>query len=201
MEMEFFVPPDEAAALVRVLAAGALGLVHAAGHPARPPAPARARRGRALALLLGHQRRRVPVPDRLAGARGHRQPRRLRPDPARASTPAQRLEWKDPQTRRELRPARDRAGRRRRARGAGVHVRRLRRGRDRRRAAHRAAAASALAPVKVAVLPLLSATGIPRRRARGLRAAARAAWRPSTTRAARSAGATAARTRSARRTR
>ena len=31
----------------------------------------------------GTERRRVPVPDRLVGARGHRQPRRLRPDPAR----------------------------------------------------------------------------------------------------------------------
>ena len=34
-------------------------------------------------LLERHQRRRVPVPDRLAGARGDRQPRRLRPHPAR----------------------------------------------------------------------------------------------------------------------
>ena len=56
--------------------------------PARePPAQARARRGRALALLERDDRPRVPLPDRLVGARGHRQPRRLRPDAAHASTP------------------------------------------------------------------------------------------------------------------
>ncbi len=80
-------PARRGAALVRVLAPGALGLVHAAGDPARPPAAARARPRRALALLLGHQRRRVPVPDRLAGARGHRQPRRLRPHRSTPTTP------------------------------------------------------------------------------------------------------------------
>ena len=65
MEMEFFVPPAEAAAVVRALARRARALVRGARHPPRPPAPARARRRRALALLLGHQRRRVPLPDRL----------------------------------------------------------------------------------------------------------------------------------------
>ena len=35
-----------------------------------------------------HERRRVPVPDRLVGARGHRQPRRLRPHPARRALAA-----------------------------------------------------------------------------------------------------------------
>ena len=58
------------------------------GHPPRPPAPARARRRRALPLLDRHERRRVPLPDRLVGARGHRQPRRLRPHPARAALAA-----------------------------------------------------------------------------------------------------------------
>ncbi len=51
----------------------------AARAPPRPPAAAPARRRRALALLERHQRRRVPVPDRLVRARGDRQPRRLRP--------------------------------------------------------------------------------------------------------------------------
>ena len=54
----------------------------------------------------------------------------------------------------------------------------------------------ALAPVKVAVLPLLSATGTPRRPGPSTRPCA-GALPPSTTRAARSAAATAARTRSA----
>ena len=42
-------------------------------HPARPPAAARARRGRAVPLLGRHERHRVPVPDGLVGAGGHRQ--------------------------------------------------------------------------------------------------------------------------------
>ena len=44
--------------------------------------------GRALPLLVGHKRRRVPVPDRLVRAGGNRQPRQLRPHPARQVTPA-----------------------------------------------------------------------------------------------------------------
>ena len=88
MEMEFFVPPDDAAALVRALAGGARALVRGARASTRPPAPARARRRRALALLERDERRRVPVPDRLVGARGDRQPRRLRPDASTPSSPA-----------------------------------------------------------------------------------------------------------------
>src|SRR4051794_34428438 len=126
--------------LVRLLARGAPQLVHAPGAPARPPAAARARSRRALALLVGHQRRRVPVSDRLAGARGHRQPGGLRPHAARERLrPEARVQG--PADRRELRATCDRAGRGRRAQRPGVHVRRVRRGRDRRRASHRAAAA------------------------------------------------------------
>ncbi len=58
------------------------------GIRARPPAPARARRRRALALLERDQRHRVPVPDRVVRARGDRQPRRLRSAPSTPSTPA-----------------------------------------------------------------------------------------------------------------
>ncbi len=61
LEMEFFVPPPEGARLVRVLEGRAPRLVRGAGHPARPPASARARAGRAQPLLVGHRRRRVPV--------------------------------------------------------------------------------------------------------------------------------------------
>ena len=65
MEMEFFVPPDEAAEVARALAGGADALVHRARHPRRPAAASGARRGRALPLLQRHLRHRVPVPDGL----------------------------------------------------------------------------------------------------------------------------------------
>ena len=70
MEMEFFVPPAEAPAVARALAQGADAVVHEPGHPARPPEAAPARRRRAVALLLGHERRRVPVSDRLVELEG-----------------------------------------------------------------------------------------------------------------------------------
>ena len=70
-------------ALARALDGAADGLVHGPRHPARPPAPPRARRRRALPLLERDLGRRVPLPDGLVGARGRRQPRRLRPHPAR----------------------------------------------------------------------------------------------------------------------
>ena len=141
MEMEFFVPPDEAEQWYEHWMKRALRLVRAARHRPRPPAPARARRRGAVALLVGDQRRRVPVPDRLVGAGGDREPRRLRPHPAREAL-GREARLGRPADRRPLHPARDRAGGRRRPLDARVPVRRLRRGRDRRRAAHRAAAAS-----------------------------------------------------------
>ena len=75
-------------AVVRVLVPGALRLVHRARHPGRPAAPAPPRRRRALALLVGHLRRGVPLPVGLGRARGHRQPRRLRPHRSTPSTRA-----------------------------------------------------------------------------------------------------------------
>ena len=83
MEMEFFVPPGRGAAVARALAARALRVVREPRHPAREPAPARARRRRAVALLVGHERPGVPLSHRLVGARGDRQPRRLRSHAAR----------------------------------------------------------------------------------------------------------------------
>ena len=53
MEMEFFVPPDQAAEVVRVLGRGALPLVPRPRHPRRQAADPSARRRRALALLGG----------------------------------------------------------------------------------------------------------------------------------------------------
>ena len=67
-------------------------LVHRPRPAPRPPADPPARPRRALPLLIGDERRRVPLPDRLVGARGDRQPRRLRPQsparriPARSSS-------------------------------------------------------------------------------------------------------------------
>ena len=125
--------------VVRLLAAGAAGLVRAARHRPRAPAPARPRRRRALALLVRDRRRRVPVPDRLVGARGRRQPRELRPHPAQRVLRREARVLR-PRDARALHPARDRARGGRRPHDARAAVRRLRRGRDRRREAHRAAA-------------------------------------------------------------
>ena len=66
-------------------------LVHRPRHRPRQPAALRAPEGEAVALLEAHGRHRVPL--RLPGlgvgrARGHRQPHRLRPEDALASTPA-----------------------------------------------------------------------------------------------------------------
>ena len=83
MEMEFFVPPDEAQQWHEHWLEERLDWYVRLGIRARPPPPAPARRRRAQPLLERHQRRRVPLPDRLVRARGHRQPRRLRPHPAR----------------------------------------------------------------------------------------------------------------------
>ncbi len=66
------------------------------GIRAESPAPAPARRRRALPLLVGHLGHRVPVPDRLVGAGGDRQPRRLRPH---ASTPSSRARSSSTSTR------------------------------------------------------------------------------------------------------
>ena len=134
MEMEFFVPPAEAQQWFEHWLAERMRWYTRARAPPRPPAPARTRPRRALALLLGDERRRVPLPDRLVGARGDRQPRRLRPHPAREVLGREARVLR-PGHRRALRAARDRASRRRRSRDAGVHRGRLRRGSRRARAA------------------------------------------------------------------
>ena len=88
MEMEFFVPPAEAQQWHEHWLKARMQWYTSLGHPARPPEAAPARRRRAVALLVGHERRRVPVSDRLVRARGHRQPRRLRPHASTRSTRA-----------------------------------------------------------------------------------------------------------------
>ncbi len=127
--------------VVPLLGRRAARLARAARRAREPPARAPARRRRALALLERDERHRVPLPDRLVGARGDREPRRLRPDCAR------RLVREGSRVgrrghRRALRAARDRAGARRQPLDAHVPDRRLRRGGRRRARADGAAAAS-----------------------------------------------------------
>ena len=160
MEMEFFVPPDEAEQWHEHWMQARMDWYVSLGIDARAAAPARARRRRALALLVGDVRHRVPVSDRLVRARGHRQPRRLRPQAARRVLRREARVLR-PADRRALRPARDRAGRRRRPHRCSRCCATPTTGRDRRREAHRPAAAPAIAPVKVAVLPLLRKDGHP----------------------------------------
>ncbi len=140
MELEFFVPPDEAPAVVRVLVPGAVELVRRARHPGRAAAAAGPRRRRAVPLLGGHLRRGVPVPVGLRRARGHRQPHRLRPHPARQVL-GREARLLRPGDGRALRALRDRAGGRRHPHHGRVPPRGLRRGPDRGRGPHRAAPA------------------------------------------------------------
>ena len=95
MEMEYFVPPDEAPAWYEYWCQRAAGLVRRPRDP-RGAAPAPApRRRRAEPLLRGHLRRRVPVPVGLGRARGHRQP----PTTTSPSTPSTRASGSSTSTR------------------------------------------------------------------------------------------------------
>ena len=141
MEMEFFVPPAEAHEVVRVLARAAVRLAPQPRPPRREPPRARARRRGALALLERDERHRVPLPDRLAGARGSREPRRLRPHAAHAALGHEARV--DRSRRQPLHAARDRAGREHRAHLRRAALRRLPRGGRRRSRARRAPAPSA----------------------------------------------------------
>ena len=146
MEMEFFVPPEDGAAVVRVLVPGALPLVHRPRHPRGQAAPAPARDRGAVALLRRHLRRGVHVPVGLGRARGHRQPHRLRPHPAQqVLRPGPQL--LRPGARPPLPAARDRAGRGRRPRHARLPARGLRGGgRRQRQGRHREAHGAAPPP-------------------------------------------------------
>ena len=142
MEMEFFVPPTEADEWYRYWVAERLAWHARYGIREENLRVRPARRRRALALLERHERHRVPVPDRLVGARGDREPRRLRPHAAHRGLGHEarvgRLGLG-----RAVRPARDRAGARRQPLDARVPRRRLRRGGRRRARAHGAAPPSA----------------------------------------------------------
>ena len=165
-----------------------------------PPAPAPARRRRALALLE-RDRATSSTSTRSAGRSSRGSPTAATStSPQHAECSGEKLEYVDAATGERyvphvIEPA------------AGVDrtmlaflCRRLRRGGDRRRRERTVLRLHPqLAPVKVAVLPLVSKDGHAREGARDLRGPAPRDGRPSTTTAARSASATAARTRSARR--
>jgi glycyl-tRNA synthetase len=96
--MEFFVPPDEAQQWYEYWCPSASSGTSTSACPASCAAPARSRRRRAEPLLVGHGRRGVPVPLGLGRARGHRQPRRLRPHQHHATHSGERLDYFDQAT-------------------------------------------------------------------------------------------------------
>ena len=79
MEMQYFVPPDDAARIFEEwLPRRWDWYTRLRRHPGAAPVP-RARAGRARPLRQEGDRHRVPLPVRLEGAGGHPQPRRLGP--------------------------------------------------------------------------------------------------------------------------
>ena len=140
MEMEFFVPPAEAQQWHEHWLQERMDWYVRLGIDRDKLRLRAARRRRAVALLERDQRHRVPVSDRLVGAGGHRQPRRLRPHASTASL-GREARVRRPADQGALHPARDRARGRRRPHDPRAAVRRLRRGRAGRRAAHGAAPA------------------------------------------------------------
>ena len=128
--------------MVRVLVPGAPGLVRAPGHRPRAAAPAPPRRRRSCRTTrpaTSDVEYLYPIGwselEGIANRGDFDLTQHARVLAARSSS-------KDPQTGEALRPARDRAGRRRRPHDARTAVRRLRRGRAGRREAHGAAPAS-----------------------------------------------------------
>ena len=149
----------------------------------------------------GTVRRGVPVPLGLGRARGHRQPRRLRPHAARQALGREARVLR-PGHQRALRAARDRAGRRRHPHDVALPPRRLRRGRGRTaRPAPCCASTPASRRTRWPCCPLSQEGHAHAARPRGVRHARAARACATTTRRRPSAAATAARTRSARRVR
>ena len=197
MEMEFFCPARRGRALARALAGRADALVHRARDPARQPDPARPRRRRALALLVSATsdiEYRFPMGFSELEGIANRGDFDLT---QHAEHSGEKLEYFDQQTKERYVP----------------HVIEPAAGVDRAmlafmvdaydteevegRAAHRAAPApEARAGQGRGAAAGLDATGCPSAPARSSTRSATGS-RPSTTRAARSASATAARTRSA----
>ena len=199
MEMEFFVPPADGAAVVRVLVRRAAATGTSTSASRADMLRLRPHDADELShYSAGHVRRRVPLPVGLGRARGHRQPHRLRPHPARQAL-GREARLLRPGDQRALRAVRHRAGGRRHPHDDGVPARRLRRGRGQRRGAHRAAPAPAPRAVQGGGAAAVEEGHAHAARPRGARARCSQRYMSTTTRRRRSAGATAARTRSARR--
>ena len=80
MEIEYFVPPRRRREVARAMDPGVSRLVHRPGRRAEPSPRPRARGRRAVPLLQGDPRRRVPISLGLGGDPGRRQPHGLRPE-------------------------------------------------------------------------------------------------------------------------
>ena len=78
--------------VVSLLGRRALRLASPLRHPREPPSRPAPRRGRAVPLLERDERHRIPVPDRMVGARRRGQPRRLRSHAAHECL-GTKLEW------------------------------------------------------------------------------------------------------------
>ena len=198
MEMEYFVPPAEAQQWFEYWLDQRFRWYLDLGIPDRPAAPAPPRGERALPLLVGHRRRRVPLPVGVGRARGHRQPVRLRPQGPRRRVGREARVLR-PGRQRALRAPRDRAGRRGHPDDDGLPAGRLPRGRGRRRGPHAAEAPPPAGPVPGGRAAALEEGDAGAARPLG---AGRCCSRTScatTTRPSRSASATGARTRSGRR--
>ena len=128
MELEYFVPPDEAQQWFEYWLDHRFRWYLDLGHPDRPAAPAPSRGERALPLLVRHRRRRIPLPVGLGRARGHRQPRRLRPQGPRRRVGGEARVLR-PDGQRALRAPRDRARSRRHPHDDGLPAGGLHRGR------------------------------------------------------------------------
>ena len=208
MEMEFFVKPGEDEEWHQYWIDERTRWYVDLGIDPRQPAALRARAGEAVALLQAHRRHRVPL--RLLGrrvgrARGHREPHRLRPHPAQRVLRPGPVVLR-PGQRRALHAVRHRAGGWPEPLDDGVPGRRLHRGRGaehqgRRRQAHAAAARpAARAGEGGGAAAVAQRRPVARRPGTCPRSCALPAGTSTSTTRARSAGGTAARTRSGRRT-
>ena len=125
MEMEYFVPPAEAEEWFEYWVEERRRVASALRDPGEPPACAPHDAEELSHYSIGHERPRVPLPDRLVGARGDRAPRRLRPHRAHRGVGD---EARVGRRRGALHAARGRARAGREPLDARVHGRRVRRG-------------------------------------------------------------------------
>ena len=175
-------------------------LVHRARHPARQPEPARPMTRTSSRIIRARLRTsNTCFPMGFSRARGHRQPGRLRPPGARRGLRREARVLR-PADQGALRPVRDRARCRRRPGDPRLHGRRLRDRGGRGAPAHGPAPAPQARPRQGrGAAARFPQDGMPEKAPGRSSTSCATGSRPSSTRAGRSASATAARTRSARR--